>query len=211
MKYRALIPVKTLNEAKSRLAPYLTPSQRAILMLDMLHHVVSVLRASNAFGGIAIVSSDTHVLERASAWGVQQHYEERRGHNSALHTAALQELSTGAEALLTISADLPFLQTQDISSMLELSRQYSIVLAQSHDGTGTNALLTHPPLAIPYVFGPGSLQRFRNEAQQHHLGHTLCQCPGLALDIDTIDDLERLRCYEIANSELAGTFTNPDA
>jgi 2-phospho-L-lactate guanylyltransferase len=196
MKYRALIPVKSLSEAKSRLATHLTQSQRAQLMLDMLHHVLCVLQDSKAFESIAVVSSDLYVLEQAQHWGVQAREEQAQGHNPALHAAALQELATGANdntALLTISADLPLLGVQDVRKMLERAEEYDVVLAQSQEGTGTNALLVHPPLAVPYVFGLNSLQQFISEAQQRHLRYTCYHSLGLSLDIDTYNDLATLQ------------------
>lgn len=193
MTYRALIPVKTLHEAKSRLAAYLTQSQRAQLVLDMLHHVIDVLQESNALEKVAVVSPDPYVLACAQAWGAQALLEEQHGHNPALSAAAQHEIATGATALLTISADLPLLRASDVENMIEQSRRYTIVLAPSQDGTGTNALLARPPLAVPYVFGPHSLQRYINEAKQRNIAHVLYSSIGTALDIDTVHDLELSR------------------
>jgi 2-phospho-L-lactate guanylyltransferase len=189
MTYRALIPVKMLSEAKSRLTPYLTAGQRATLVLHMLHHVIEMLRASDSLESVSVVSPDLHVLEQARRWGADVLIEEEQGHNPALDAAA-KKLAKGATALLTISADLPLLQAHDIRNMIELSRHYNVVLASSGDGTGTNALLAQPPLAIPYAFGPNSLQRYTAEAQQWDLTSTLYRSTSTALDIDTIEDLE---------------------
>src|SRR5215469_7184100 len=104
--YSALIPVKSLDRAKSRLAAYLTQAQRAALVLDMLHHVIRVLQASKALDSISVVSPDRHVLEQAHTWGVHVRFEEDMGHNPALTAAAAREVAEGATALLTISADL---------------------------------------------------------------------------------------------------------
>ena len=43
MKYRALVPVKALSAAKSRLIPHLTQEQRKTLVLEMLCHVLRAL------------------------------------------------------------------------------------------------------------------------------------------------------------------------
>ncbi len=63
--YKALIPVKSLNEAKSRLADSLTHEQRKTLVLEMLHHVITTLLASNVLAGVTVVSPDPFVLEKA--------------------------------------------------------------------------------------------------------------------------------------------------
>jgi 2-phospho-L-lactate guanylyltransferase len=194
--YRALIPVKSLYEAKSRLANSLTHDQRKTLVLDMLHHVISTLLTSNVLAGVTVVSPDPLVLERAAAWGAHAQVEEEHGHNPALYAAAVRELATGATALLTISADLPLLHPCDIQGMVERSRVYDIVLAPSWEGTGTNALLARPPLALPYLFGIGSLQRYLAETEKGHLRSVLYNSIGMALDVDTIDDVELFQCYE---------------
>ncbi|HEY7417403.1 MAG TPA: 2-phospho-L-lactate guanylyltransferase [Ktedonobacteraceae bacterium] len=197
MRYRALIPVKSLQAAKSRLAPYLAQPQRARLVLTMLEHVITVLRASAKFDCISVVSADAEVLQRASAWGAQALREQVAGHNAALHAAAQHELANGTQTLLTISADLPFICVQDIQALLEKAQTYDVVLVSAQKGSGTNAILARPPLVVPYVFGIDSLQRYIEEAQQHHLSYTIHSSPGLAFDVDTYDDLEVLQCYHL--------------
>ncbi len=192
MKYTALVPVKSLVTAKSRLVPDLPPNRREVLVLDMLYHVLRVLQDSKLFERVSVVSPDARVLEQVRAWGAWALIEERPGHNPALYAAALRERAGGATALLTISADLPLLSTQEIRNLLEQSRQYEVVLAASRDGAGTNAILVRPPLAVPYLFGPDSLQRYLEAARQRHLSHTIYGSTGLAFDIDTIVDLREL-------------------
>jgi 2-phospho-L-lactate guanylyltransferase len=192
MKYTALVPVKSLVTAKSRLVPDLPPNRREMLVLDMLYHVLRVLQDSKLFERVSVVSPDARVLEQVRAWGAWALIEERPGHNPALYAAALRERAGGATALLTISADLPLLSTQEIRNLLEQSRQYEVVLAASRDGAGTNAILVRPPLAVPYLFGPDSLQRYLEAARQRHLSHTIYGSTGLAFDIDTIVDLREL-------------------
>jgi 2-phospho-L-lactate guanylyltransferase len=204
MTYRAVIPVKALSEAKSRLAPYLSQAQRATLVLDMLQHVIHTLQASPCFDAITVVSSDAQVLQQAEQWGAHAQAEEERGHNPALHAAAQRELASGATALLTISADLPLLRPEDIQQMVKLSHFYDVVLAASSEGTGTNALLTQPPLAVPYLFGPGSLQLYQEEAQKRLLSYTLYRSRSTAIDIDTIHDLAMLhQTYELGQQPAA--------
>lgn len=196
MKHNALIPVKSLSIAKSRLATSLSQHERERLVLDMLHHVVCVLLNSELFEHVSVVSADQHVLEKADLWGAQAIIEEQHGHNQALHVAALREKSEGTTSLLTISGDLPLLTTQEICCFIKQSLQHEVVLAPSRDGTGTNAILVRPPLAVPYVFGPDSLHSYLEAAWQGQLSYTTYQSIGLALDIDTIDDLEEMEVIQ---------------
>lgn len=195
MVYTALVPVKALSEAKSRLAHHLTQEQRGTLMLEMLGHVLETLHASRVLARVSVVSPDSYVLDRAQQWGAHTYMEEVAGHNPALTAAATRELNSGTTALLTISADLPLLRPDEIIHLIEQLRQYDVVLSPSRDGTGTNALLARPPLALPYLFGPNSLPRYQAEADRRLLRCTTYSSIGLALDIDTIEDLEASRQY----------------
>ena len=80
--------------------------------------------------------------------------------------------------------------------MLEASQCHDVVLAPSQDGTGTNAILVRPPLALAYVFGIHSLQRYLEEAKQRHLSATLYKSLGIAFDIDTFEDVTTLRNHK---------------
>lgn len=193
MTYSALIPVKTLATAKSRLAPYLSQHQRESLVLDMLHHVLHVLLDSGLLERVSVVSPDPRVLAQAKTWGAQALMEEQKGHNSALQAAALREQASGATAILTASADLPLLCTSDIQALIEQSKQHQVVLGSSLDNSGTNALLVCPPLALPYLFGPDSLHRYLDASRQKHLSSMVLRRIGLAFDLDTIGDLRELQ------------------
>ena len=193
MTYTALVPVKTLATAKSRLAPYLSQHQRESLVLDMLHHVLYVLLDSSLLEWVSVVSPDPRVLAQAKTWGAQALMEEQKGHNSALHAAALREQATGSTAILTDSPDLPLLCTSDILALIEQSKQHQVVLGSSLDSSGTNALLVRPPLALPYLFGPDSLHRYLDAATQKHLSSVILRRIGLAFDLDTIGDLRELQ------------------
>lgn len=222
MKYSALIPMKALHLAKSRLAPHLSPQQRETLVLEMLQHVISTLDESELFEQIYVVSADPSVLELIQYWGAEPLRETQPGHNPALQEAAHtivartawrhKEYATSVrcreqgmleragsatylrqdEGLLTISADLPLLARADLVALLQEAEHSQVVLAGSSDGTGTNALLTRPPLALPYLFGPNSLPAYSQAARTRQLSYTLLHNAHLALDIDTLADLEHL-------------------
>lgn len=87
MKYSALIPVKRLDLAKSRLAAHLSQDRRESLVLDMLQHVVSTLCDSEIFEQVYVVSADAHVLALVQHWGAEPLREAQQGHNPALQAA----------------------------------------------------------------------------------------------------------------------------
>lgn len=230
MKYSALVPVKRLALAKSRLADHLSRKQREGLVLDMLRHVIFTLCESEIFEQIYVVSADARVLELAQQWGAEALREEQQGHNPALQAAALTILERAAwrygiyawtdeilthrraenpaledMGLLTISADLPLLTQADLHTLVAQAEYAEVVLAASGDGSGTNALLTRPPLLLPYLFGPNSLPAYIQAARQRRVSYTLLQQTNLALDIDTLDDLHELEQRDRAWSSMASS------
>jgi len=201
MKYHALVPVKSLDEVKSRLATHLSLQQRQTLVLDMLHHVLQALRQSELLDHIAVVSPDERVLRLARLWGVQALNEEQPGHNEALAAAALREQQASIVGLLTISADLPLLHPSDIRTFIGQPEHHAVVLAASRDRTGTNAILMRPPLVLPYLFGPNSLQRYQRAARNAGVRSIVCSTIGLALDVDTVDDLDDVNELQVLSGE----------
>lgn len=224
----ALVPVKRLALAKSRLATHLTHRQRETLVLDMLQHVLSTLCESDSFEQIYVVSADAQVLQLAQHWGAEALRETRSGHNPALqaaaqtileralwrHTIQMRQMLPANRTLftpqnvglLTISADLPLLSQEDVQALLSSGERSHVVLAAATNGTGTNALLLRPPLVLPYLFGPGSLQAYIQAARQRNMRYLLLHRPGLALDIDTREDMQALAEHTRMQMRLPGSL-----
>jgi 2-phospho-L-lactate guanylyltransferase len=88
-----------------------------------------------------------------------------------------------------VHADVPLVTPGEIEQFIGASQAPpSAVLAPSRDG-GTNALLSCPPLALPFHFGADSLARHSAAARMHSVRLRQLRCPGLELDIDRPDDL----------------------
>lgn len=193
MKYRALVPVKSLHIAKSRLKDDLSPAQRSALVLKMLGHVLVILQMSKIFQSISVVSVDPEVIALSRRFGAHIYLEEKHGHNQALEYAAKQLVKKGHDPLLTISADLPLLQTTDIITMTSLLKTNEIVLAPSLNGLGTNAVFLSFPLKIPYLFGENSFNNYLHAAKNNGFPVGIYNKTSTALDIDTSQDLQALR------------------
>ena len=190
MRIHALIPVKELANAKSRLTPPFSGDERAALMLDMLGHVIAAAQASDEFARIAVVSPDASVLEFAAARGVATLQQHTTGLNLALDEARRDALVHGAEAVLALHADLPRLDPADIAIIVRLlPPPPAAVLAPDHTGSGTNALLLAPPDALPFLFGPDSFGRHIAAAERTDLSYAVAHAPGIAGDVDTPDDV----------------------
>jgi 2-phospho-L-lactate guanylyltransferase len=178
-----LVPVKSLAEAKGRLAPGVGPLQRRLLAIAMFEDVVAAIQAVPALEAPVVVSPDREVWRRADAMGCRV-VEEPPGAgdlNRAL-AAAAAGLGEGWP-LLVVAADLPLASAAGLERVLAAAGA-PVAVVPSHDGGGTNVLAWRDPGSFAPSFGPDSAAR--------HLavpGAVRVEEPGLALDVDTLEDL----------------------
>lgn len=185
----AIIPVKSLRFAKSRLAGLLTEDERRALVLAMFEDVLAALRAARAVDSVGVISVDSAVLARAAALGAEALVDRPAELNGSLAQAARYYAARGAESTLVVHADVPLATGAEIDALVaSLGDARGVVLAGARDG-GTNALLARPPLALPFMFGHGSLSRHLAAARERDLPARLFRGHGLALDVDRPDDL----------------------
>ena len=185
----AIIPVKRLRLAKGRLAGLLTEVERRALVLAMFEDVLAALRGARAVDRVGVISSEAAVLARAAALGVDALVDRSGDLNAALAQAAGHYAARGAQAALVLHADVPLVTGAEIDAFAAaLGGGRGVVLAGARDG-GTNALLARPPLALPFLFGAGSLSRHLAAARELGLPARLFRGRGLALDVDRPDDL----------------------
>ncbi len=181
-----ILPVKSLKGGKSRLAPVLSPLQRAALVGRLLQVQLKVL-AHWPDLSVMVVSRDPGVAELAGRAGAE-HLAETAGLNlnQALQEAAGLARARGHGRLLVLPADLPQLTPADLQRILDLPEGI-VGLAPDRHHLGTNALLT-PAQPFGYQFGPGSFYRHRREAQRQRLAVRLLYAPGLQFDLDSPAD-----------------------
>ncbi|HET9493890.1 MAG TPA: 2-phospho-L-lactate guanylyltransferase [Chloroflexia bacterium] len=199
MKTAAIVPVKGLGLAKSRLGGIFTAEERALLVLDMLAHVLGVLRDSGAVDEVAVVSPSPEELPLPE--GVHALKQRRSGLNAALEQGRRWAVSRDADAVLVAFADLPALTARDISRIAKLGRaKGTVVLAPDRHGTGTNLMLAHPAQMARFAFGPGSFAAHNRLAEEAGAHVRVYRAYGTGLDIDTLDDLEFLDSHRVAEA-----------
>lgn len=184
-----VVPVKSFDAGKSRLAGVLTPEVRAAHSRRWLTHVLTTARTWGRFTAILVVSRDPAVLALAAELGARPLVERGDSLNAALAQAQQVAAQAGAGAVLALPADLPLLSEEDLTELYDLALEgQGVVIAPAHDG-GTNALLLRPPAAIPYAFGEHSFAAHRALAAAAHLPCSVYHSETLALDIDYPEDL----------------------
>jgi 2-phospho-L-lactate guanylyltransferase len=189
---RALVPAKTLAEAKGRLADALNPDERSDLALAMLEDVLRTLNDARSVSDVSVVSPDSAVLELSARLGAQPIAESAkvRGINEAL-THALRAMSPHPGALLVVLGDVPGISGAEIERLLAKLPPRGIAAAPSSDG-GTSALAMRPAGVIPFQFGPDSFTAHRAAAARFQVEFERVDLPSLRLDVDTPADVRQL-------------------
>lgn len=196
MSVWAIIPIKPLTRAKSRLATALSPEVRRQLAEEMLRHVIGVVRHAPQIKGVLVISRDPMALAAARLLGAQTVTEGEHGElNTALMRATRVVMDRGAASVLILPADLPLITTEDVAGIVRLGNDLnysrSLVIAPDETEDGTNALLLRPPGLIHYSYGLGSFTRHIELAQEAGADVQVYRSPRLALDIDVPSDYER--------------------
>ena len=198
----AIVPMKSLVQAKTRLSEELTLPQRMALSRNLLRRVLraTVGPASGVAGdspveSVWVVGGDAAIRDIARDEGALWYEEEGADINDTLWLA-FQRAFSSCRAALFLPGDLPFLKPHDVYSLVSASgRLKNVTLAPARQGGGTNGILVPPDLAQPFrpLLGPDSFRRHLSQATELGLSVAICYSPGLAFDLDTFDDA---RAYE---------------
>jgi 2-phospho-L-lactate/phosphoenolpyruvate guanylyltransferase len=193
MRLFAIVPVKDLEESKSRLSPFLSSKEREVLTLVMLDHVLAMLREVDAVERVGVVSPSPRALFMAEDADATALPQESQGLNNALEEGRNWAISEGALSLLVLPADLPYLSAFDVRMLTTMPRDERVaVISPDESDNGTNALLMRPADAMPFAFGPGSYETHQRTAKEHGLEVGIYKHTSIAHDVDTLEDLQAL-------------------
>jgi 2-phospho-L-lactate/phosphoenolpyruvate guanylyltransferase len=200
MSTLAILPIKSFEEAKRRLRRHLSPGERRALVEAMFADVLIALRRAASLTGITVVSADHVAQQIAAGYGAGVVEDHDRGHNPAAALGVQAALRAGAERVLLVPGDCPALDPTELNELIARpAGSRSALIVPDRHGTGTNALLLTPPDALAPSFGPDSRKRHEADATAANLEVEVVEVSSLALDVDTIDDLEALQ-ERLANS-----------
>jgi 2-phospho-L-lactate guanylyltransferase len=196
MKINILIPIKKLNETKSRLIKYLDENSRITLTLLMLEDILESCISSQSINKIYLVSYDD--LSEFKKYKEIEILINKEELNKALEFALDYLRKEENDATLIIPSDLPLIEPIDISNLGKLIENYEIILGPSCDG-GTNILMLRNYVKINLEFGEGKtsfLLHLKN-ALDNNYNVTIYSNERICLDLD---DIIRFKYFKTLNS-----------
>ncbi len=201
----AVVPVKNLEDAKQRLASVLSAGERHGLFRAMLEDVLSALSQSRGLAGVVLVTRDREAIAMAARYGARVlEEEENRGQTAASSFGVRALAAEGVPGMVQLPADIPLVTPEDIDALLQAHGSApAVTLAPSRDQRGSNAVACSPPEVLPLRFGDDSYIPHLQRARALGIEPGVVHRPGLALDVDSPDDLlaflatpSRTRAYD---------------
>ena len=188
----AIVPIGTLENAKSRLGGSLDAEERRDLVDAMIERTLAATTATPAIAETLVVSPDREALAEAAGLGARTMRQRGQGLNAGIREARDDAIAGGADAVMILPIDLPLVSpaalAQLVAPLSVVGERPLVVLAPDRHHRGTNGLLLAPPDAIEPSFGGDS--RAAHEACAQDTGARYVELDGpLSLDLDTPDDL----------------------
>jgi 2-phospho-L-lactate guanylyltransferase len=188
----AIIPIGTLEGAKSRLGGTLDAEERRDLVDEMVDRTVRAALETPGLSDVLVISPDHDARDQASFLGARTLRQWSSGLNAGLDEARADVMAAGADAIVVLPIDLPLVSSAAIGRLMaplaRIDDRPLVVLASDRHGRGTNALLVAPPDAIEFRFGRDSRAAHRASAEQAAARYVELDGP-LSIDLDTPDDL----------------------
>ncbi|MEW9807811.1 2-phospho-L-lactate guanylyltransferase [Mesorhizobium sp. ZMM04-5] len=188
--YWAIVPVKRLDRAKSRLSLLLGAAERRELADAMLRDVFDVLVASERLSGIVVVTNDAQAMQLAKGIGaavVPDRLE--AGTNEAVRQGLEWLLGRECDGAIVVPGDVPFLSPAEVDAVAEALDAHALVLVPALRDGGTNMLGIRPSNLMETAFGPDSFSRHLALAQAAGIAPWVLHLEGAGHDIDVSSDL----------------------
>lgn len=190
-KIAAVIPMKNLHYAKSRLSNILTLQQRKELVLFLFNITIKTLKKSKFISEIIVVSSDKTIEKFSFKNGLIFIKDLDNGVNNAIIFADRYCVQNNIDANIVIPHDLPFISVKEIDYICNLSEKYPkcVIICPSKRFDGTNILFRKPPSVIATFYDNNSYLNHLKEAEKFNIPLESINLDNLMFDIDTREDL----------------------
>ena len=193
MATAAILPVKRFDQAKQRLGEAIGASTRTTLAAAMFADVLAQIERATSLDEIMVVSSEPGVRSLADAAGATLIDDPAdKGQSHAALAGIARAAAKGFARALLVPGDCPLVDPGELDLLVRGSTDHDVVIVPDRHDTGTNALLLDPSGPFEPKFGPGSLTRHVEQAEDKRLQHIVTTVPSLGLDVDTGDDLDQL-------------------
>jgi len=194
----ALVPIRGLETAKTRLGKNLDTEERVHLVTRLLRQTLIATRDARRIDGTIVVTMDPAAAGIAKELRAVGLVERAPGLNEAIEAARSVAIARGATAIVVLPADLPSVAAGSVDDLIARASAAAaspagsparvVALVPDRHGQGTNVLVVSPPDAIAPAFGVESRATHERAAVAAGARYLELDSP-LSLDLDTPADL----------------------
>ena len=188
MTLTAVLPFRSIDSAKSRMAPLLSEEERREFSARLLERTLLALGHATGVGSVILVSPDPLARALARSGGHEALDDGGVDLNAAITLGVRRAEERGASAVLILPVDLAEVSSANIDALIRGWSGAQPGLLASPDG-GTSAMLVPLPRTFAPQFGANSATAHRTELSRDGATVEALASP-LATDLDTPDDLK---------------------
>lgn len=192
MQLAAIIPVKELRLAKSRLSRILKPHMRRELIMLLLEIVMDAC-VNAKLDKTYVLGKDKEVEELAREHGCVFYRDSWESLNESLEGASKEIFDDLGYGMMVIPCDLPLISAGDILNVKEMLRFNDVVISPSIRLNGTNLLTMKRAGAVKFQYGRSSFKKHIAYARSCNMRVAVYFSFGVGLDIDRPEDISMLR------------------
>lgn len=183
MQVSVIVPVKSFGLAKGRLADSLSAPERERLSRSCAETVVAAASPWTVY----VVCADDDTSRWAESVGARVVFQEHPGLDAAVAAGRRAAEADGCDHMVISHADLPLART-----FADVPRRGRVSIVPDRHRDGTNVLSVPAHCAMTTAYGPGSFAHHLELARRAGLDVDIVDDPDLALDLDTVEDLDEL-------------------
>ena len=184
----AVLPFRSIDSAKSRMAPLLGEEERREFSARLLERTLLALGRAKSVSNVILVSPDPLARALARSGGHEALDDGGVDLNAAIALGVRHAATSGASAVLILPVDLAEISAANIDALMGGWSGSQPGLLASPDG-GTSALVVPLPRTFTPQFGPNSAAAHRAEFSRQGGETELLHSP-LSADLDTPSDLQ---------------------
>lgn len=195
-----LVPVKAFADAKARLSPVLSPTERERLARWSAERVVAAAGEAPVY----VACDDDSVAQWATDHGASVLWHPGVGLNAAVANSVTDLRALGVQHVVVAHGDLP-----RAAQLASVAQKDTITLVPDGVGDGTNVLALPTSVQFQFAYGAGSFQRHLAHAFTIGVAVAVRRDSLLCLDIDVPADLTHPLVQEVLPPWLQMNLANP--
>ena len=174
-----LVPIRSFDDTKSRLAGVLDATERRRLSM----HMAEVVLGAAVDLPVRVVTADLDVVKWATRVATMVLWVDVRGLNPSVTTAVDLAREEGFTRAIVAHGDLPHARD------LRVVTGPGVVIAPDRHRDGSNVMGVPTDAGFEFAYGPGSFAAHRAEARRLGLAFSEVVDESLAWDVDDPEDL----------------------